>query len=134
MSVLVLVEHDGGEADELSLQALALARDLGEPAALLVGGREAATQLGAHGVSTAYVAEHEGLAAYAPAAWARCVDEVMARIEARDLVVSGYGIREGILLGCTEIDLLIGPPDAPLPVFDTTRLHAERAVDLALAT
>jgi aspartate racemase len=41
---------------------------------------------------------------------------------------------EGILLGCTEIDLLIGPDDAPVPVFDTTRLHAERAVDLALAT
>ncbi len=41
---------------------------------------------------------------------------------------------EGILLGCTEIDLLIGPQDAPVPVFDTTRLHAERAVDLALAT
>jgi len=40
---------------------------------------------------------------------------------------------EGILLGCTEIDLLIGPQDAPVPVFDTTRLHAERAVDLALA-
>jgi aspartate racemase len=41
---------------------------------------------------------------------------------------------EGILLGCTELDLLIGPHDAPVPVFDTTRLHAERAVDLALAT
>jgi aspartate racemase len=39
---------------------------------------------------------------------------------------------EGILLGCTEIDLLVGPRDAPVPVFDTTRLHAERAVDLAL--
>jgi aspartate racemase len=40
---------------------------------------------------------------------------------------------EGILLGCTEIDLLVGPADSPVPVFDTTRLHAERAVDLALA-
>jgi aspartate racemase len=39
---------------------------------------------------------------------------------------------EGILLGCTEIDLLVGPADAPVPVFDTTRLHAERAVELAL--
>ncbi|MDQ5834560.1 MAG: amino acid racemase, partial [Actinomycetota bacterium] len=39
---------------------------------------------------------------------------------------------EGILLGCTEIDLLVGPDDSPVPVFDTTRLHAERAVDLAL--
>jgi aspartate racemase len=48
-----------------------------------------------------------------------------------DLVERGA---EGILLGCTEIDLLIGPQDAPVLVFDTTRLHAERAVDLALAT
>jgi amino-acid racemase len=39
---------------------------------------------------------------------------------------------QGILLGCTEIDLLIGPQDAPVPVFDTTRLHARRAVDIAL--
>jgi aspartate racemase len=39
---------------------------------------------------------------------------------------------EGILLGCTEIDLLVGPDDSPVPVFDTTRLHVERAVDLAL--
>jgi aspartate racemase len=40
---------------------------------------------------------------------------------------------EGILLGCTEIDLLVGPADSPVPVFDTTRLHVERAVELALA-
>jgi len=39
---------------------------------------------------------------------------------------------EAILLGCTEIDLLVGPGDSPVPVFDTTRLHAERAVELAL--
>jgi aspartate racemase len=48
-----------------------------------------------------------------------------------DLVERGA---QGILLGCTELDLLIGPKDAPVPVFDTTRLHAERAVDLALAS
>jgi aspartate racemase len=40
---------------------------------------------------------------------------------------------EGILLGCTEIDLLVGPEDAPVPVFDTTRLHVQKAVELALA-
>jgi aspartate racemase len=39
---------------------------------------------------------------------------------------------EAILLGCTEIELLVGPEDASVPTFDTTRLHAERAVDLAL--
>jgi aspartate racemase len=41
---------------------------------------------------------------------------------------------EAILLGCTEIDLLVGSQDASVPVFDTTRLHAQRAVDLALET
>ena len=40
---------------------------------------------------------------------------------------------EAILLGCTEIDLLVDQSDSPVPVFDTTRLHAERAVELALA-
>jgi aspartate racemase len=39
---------------------------------------------------------------------------------------------QGILLGCTEIDLLVGPGDAPVLLFDTTRLHAERAVELAV--
>ena len=40
---------------------------------------------------------------------------------------------QGVLLGCTEIDLLVGQADCPVPVFDTTRLHAIRAVDLALS-
>jgi aspartate racemase len=50
-------------------------------------------------------------------------------------IIAGLADRgaEGILLGCTEIDLLIAQPDSPVPVFDTTRLHAQRAVDLALA-
>jgi aspartate/glutamate racemase len=42
--------------------------------------------------------------------------------------------RRGVLLGCTEIDLLVGPPDSPVPVFDTTRLHVRQAVELALAS
>lgn len=41
---------------------------------------------------------------------------------------------EGVILGCTEIGLLIKPEDSPLPVFDTTVLHARAAVDFALAT
>jgi aspartate racemase len=39
---------------------------------------------------------------------------------------------QAVLLGCTEIDLLISAEDSPVPVYDTTRLHAERAVELAL--
>ena len=40
---------------------------------------------------------------------------------------------EGIVLGCTELPLLIRFGDTDVPVFDTTRLHAEAAVNLALA-
>jgi aspartate racemase len=40
---------------------------------------------------------------------------------------------EGIILGCTELPLLISPADVAAPVFDTTRLHAEAAVKMALA-
>jgi aspartate racemase len=39
---------------------------------------------------------------------------------------------EGVVLGCTEIGLLVGSEDTTVPVFDTTRLHARRAVELAL--
>jgi aspartate racemase len=40
---------------------------------------------------------------------------------------------EAIILGCTEIELLVREDDATVPLFDTTRIHAERAVELALA-
>jgi amino-acid racemase len=39
---------------------------------------------------------------------------------------------ECVLFGCTEIDLLVSAEDSPVPVFDTTALHVERAVELAL--
>jgi len=39
---------------------------------------------------------------------------------------------EGIILGCTEIGLLVGSADSPVLLFDTTLIHAEEAVSLAL--
>ena len=39
---------------------------------------------------------------------------------------------EGIILGCTEIMLLVSQQDSPVPVFDTTTLHAVAAVEFAL--
>jgi len=39
---------------------------------------------------------------------------------------------EGVVLGCTELELLIGEDDAGVPVFPTTRLHVEAAVAAAL--
>ncbi|THA52916.1 aspartate/glutamate racemase family protein [Streptomyces sp. A1136] len=47
-----------------------------------------------------------------------------------ELVAAGA---EGIVLGCTEIELLIGERDSPVPVFPTARVHAEAAVRAALA-
>ena len=41
---------------------------------------------------------------------------------------------EGVVLGCTEIEMLIGPEDVDVTTFPTTRLHVEAAVDRALAT
>jgi aspartate racemase len=39
---------------------------------------------------------------------------------------------EAVILGCTEIALLVSPEHAILPLFDTTRIHAEKAVEVAL--
>ncbi|SFB22509.1 aspartate racemase [Cellulomonas marina] len=50
--------------------------------------------------------------------------EVIAR-----LVAAGA---QGVVLGCTEIELLVGATDSPVPVFPTTRLHVEAALDVAL--
>jgi len=40
---------------------------------------------------------------------------------------------EGAILGCTEIPLLVGEADAGIPLFDTTTIHAEAALNYALA-
>ncbi len=47
-----------------------------------------------------------------------------------DLVADGA---EGMILGCTEVGLLVGPGDTTVPTFDTCRLHAAAAVDWMLA-
>jgi aspartate racemase len=52
--------------------------------------------------------------------------EVIGRLEAAGA--------EGVILGCTEIELLIGQRDTHLPVFPTTRLHVEAALEAAQAS
>ncbi|MFS0782368.1 aspartate/glutamate racemase family protein [Bacillus sp. 1P06AnD] len=39
---------------------------------------------------------------------------------------------EGIILGCTEIGMLVGGKDIDLPLFDTTKIHAQEAVNISL--
>lgn len=40
---------------------------------------------------------------------------------------------QGIILGCTEIGLLVKPENSPVPLFDTTLLHAQMAVDWSIS-
>ncbi|REB07282.1 aspartate/glutamate racemase family protein [Sporosarcina sp. BI001-red] len=47
----------------------------------------------------------------------------------QNLIISGA---QGIILGCTEIGLLIKPGDSEVPLFDTTHIHALEAVNLSL--
>lgn len=49
----------------------------------------------------------------------------------KDLAAQGA---EGVILGCTEIGLLISQDDSPIPVFDTTAIHAAAAVDFLLGS
>jgi aspartate racemase len=51
--------------------------------------------------------------------------DIIARMEADNAI-------EGVILGCTEIGMLITQEDLALPVFDTTRIHALAAVGVAL--
>jgi aspartate racemase len=51
--------------------------------------------------------------------------EIMARLVARGA--------QGIILGCTEIPLLVQSEDASVPLYDTTSLHALAAVNVALS-
>ena len=39
---------------------------------------------------------------------------------------------EGVILGCTEVGLLVRAEDSVLPIFDTTVIHAARAAEIAL--
>jgi electron transfer flavoprotein alpha subunit len=83
MSVLVLVEPE----EELSLQAVSLARDLGGPVHVLAFTDQ--PELGAYGVETVHVAEHEHLSSYAPAAWAACLEQLIDQLQPTGVVAAG---------------------------------------------
>ena len=64
-----------------------------------------------------------------------CRGEIRPRSREVFLDIIG-GLRErgarGIVLGCTEIPLLVRPEDCDVPLFNTTTLHAEKALDYAV--
>jgi len=65
-----------------------------------------------------------------------CVGQVTERSREQFLkIIDTLKLRgaEGVILGCTEIGLLIQQQHSDLPLFDTTHIHASAAVDFALA-
>jgi len=94
-----------------------------------------------------YLRDRHGLATLVPGPEDRkCVHDVIfdelcrgrvterARADYRRVLaeLAGRGA-QGVLLACTEIGLLVGAEDSPVPLFDTTKLHVARALDLAFA-
>ncbi len=64
-----------------------------------------------------------------------CVGKCLDASRRRYLeIIDGLAARgaEGVILGCTEISLLVGPEDTAAPLFDTTAIHVEQAVEWAL--
>jgi electron transfer flavoprotein alpha subunit len=95
-TVLVFIEHAGGDPDRLSLEAIALARrlasSLGVPldAVLLGTGAEAAAaRLGTYGVGLAHVATEARFDEYAPAAWGAAIRSAMEARGASAVVAAG---------------------------------------------
>ncbi|MEH8246026.1 aspartate/glutamate racemase family protein [Aeromonas veronii] len=65
-----------------------------------------------------------------------CLGEIRASSRAEYLaIIAGLAAAgaEAVILGCTEIALLVGDARAAVPLYDTTAIHAEAAVALALA-
>ena len=66
-----------------------------------------------------------------------CLGQIKQASKERYCDIMGNLVRQGaqgIILGCTEIGLLVGAEDSPVSVFDTTKIHAEVAVEFALQT
>lgn len=64
------------------------------------------------------------------------VGKIVPESKSHYLRIIGGLVRQGargVILGCTEIGLLVNQEDSPVPLFDTTHIHAVAAVELALA-
>ena len=141
---LVLVEHAEGVATDVSLQALALAAQIGgETHALVIGpgGSAAAASIPA---AVVHVAEHEALAAFAPDAWAAIICATADRIGATSIVAPGSGhgndataraaVRLGEPFAANCVAVTAGPPLALTRVrwggslLEEARLHGGRAL------
>ena len=89
--MLVLIEHDRGVLNPISLQAVTAARALGEVEAVLVGQEAAAlaADLAGYGVGRVHHVTHEVLSDYAPEAWGESVAQLVAALAPDAVVAAG---------------------------------------------
>jgi electron transfer flavoprotein alpha subunit len=127
-AVLVLIEHDGGEAPDTTYQALTFARQLaakggGATVKAVTIGAEAdglAATLGQHGVSKVWQIHHDLLSDYAPEAWADALAELVAAAAPVAVVACGTDRGNEVLahlaatadlpLATNVVDVTPGPP------------------------
>jgi electron transfer flavoprotein alpha subunit len=89
--VLVLVEHAGGQVSKVTYELLTLARELGEPAAVVLGApaAELAPSLGEYGAARVYAAESEDLDAYLVAPKASVLAALVRRVSPAAVLLAG---------------------------------------------
>ena len=89
VSVLVLVELDGGEPADASLRALTLARSIGDVRAVVFADVAPQNALAGYGVTDVYLVESRSLEGYAPQAWARTLAGLAAETGATAVLAAG---------------------------------------------
>jgi electron transfer flavoprotein alpha subunit len=89
VSVLVLVELDGGEPADASLRALTLARSLGDVSAVVFADAAPQDTLAGYGVTDVYLVESSSLEGYAPQAWARTLAGLAVETGATAVLAAG---------------------------------------------
>ena len=89
VSVLVLVELDGGEPADASLRALTLARSLGDVSAVVFADAAPQDALADYGVTDVYLVESSSLEGYAPQAWARTLTGLATETGATAVLAAG---------------------------------------------
>ncbi|CAB4922390.1 unannotated protein [freshwater metagenome] len=90
--ILVLIDHDGGEIDPLSLRALTAARKLGHDVeAVVIGqsGAELAAIAGEYGASILHVASHASISDYTPMASGRALKDLVEKLNPAAVLAAG---------------------------------------------
>ncbi|HEV2254703.1 MAG TPA: electron transfer flavoprotein subunit alpha/FixB family protein [Streptosporangiaceae bacterium] len=89
MTVLCLVELDGGEPADASLRAVSMARSIGDVTAVVFADTAPQDTLARYGVTDVYQIESSSLDAYAPQAWARTLAGLAAETGATAVLAAG---------------------------------------------